>query len=192
MRILIVCVAVLALAACGGPPASPGVPRLSGTPGRPAGGTGPERKAALHAAAECVRQHGIPTYQDPVLTADGHVYTDSRSYRAAEDATIAAVEQACGALMTAAQFQPTEQAPAPPALVQAGVRAAQCMRAHGLPDVSDPTAATEFTPGHGFGMNPDELPGDKENPVVQRALTECRTVLDEAARVSSLGNLGHA
>ncbi|GIG42264.1 hypothetical protein ACFO1B_00035 [Dactylosporangium siamense] len=189
MRIVIACLAVLVLAGCSGP-ASPGVPRLSG--GAAGGGTGPQRQAALHAAAECIRQHGITGYQDPVLTADGHVYTDSRSYRDAEDATIQAVETACKALLDAAQFQPTEQAPAPPALVQAGVRAHQCLREHGLVNVKDPTAATEFTPGHGFGVDPAEMPGDKTDPVVRRALEACRAILDEEARVSSLGNLGDA
>jgi hypothetical protein len=193
MRILIASAAALvltlALAGCDGSPGSPGVPRLSGGA---AAGNPQQRKAALHAAAECIRQHGITGYQDPVLTADGHVYTDSRSYRDAQDATIRAVEEACKSLLDAAQFQPTEQAPAPPALVQAGVRSRQCLREHGLVNLTDPTASTEFTPGHGFGVNPEEMPGEKTDPVVQRALDACRTVLDEEARLSSLGSLGNA
>ncbi|GAB3826344.1 hypothetical protein ACFPIJ_06365 [Dactylosporangium cerinum] len=186
MRIVSACLAVLVLAGCSGP-ATPGVPRLSG-----GGGGGPQRKAALHAAAECIRQHGISGYQDPVLTADGHVYTDSRSYRDADDGAIQAVEAACKALLDAAQFQPTEQAPAPPALVQAGVRSRQCLREHGLVNLTDPTATSEFTPGHGFGINPDQMPGDKTDPVVQRALDACRPILDEEGRLSSLGSLGDA
>jgi hypothetical protein len=193
MRILIASAAALvlalALAGCDGSPASPGVPRLSGaaTAGNPQ-----QRKAALHTAAECIRQHGIAGYQDPVLTADGHVYTDARSYQNAEDATIRAVEEACKSLLDAAQFQPTEQAPAPPALVQAGVRARQCLREHGLPNLTDPTATSEFTPGHGFGVNPEEMPGEKDNPIVQRALEACKAAIDEESRASSLGSLGHA
>ena len=191
MRIVIACAAVLVLAlgGCSGSPASPGVPRLSGGT---AAANPQQRKAALHAAAECIRQHGIAGYQDPVLTADGHVYTDARSYRDAEDATIAAVEAACKSLLDAAQFQPTEQAPAPAALVQAGVRTRQCLREHGLVNLTDPTATTEFTPGHGFGVNPEEMPGDKTDPVVQRALDACKAAIDEESRASSLGSLGNA
>jgi hypothetical protein len=191
MRIVIACgaVLVLAVAGCSGSPASPGVPRLSGGT---AGGSVQQRRAALHTAAECIRQHGITEYKDPVLTADGHVYTDARSYEEAEDSTREAVEAACGDLLSAAQFQPTEQAPAPAALVQAGVRSRQCLREHGLVNLTDPTATTRFTPGHGFGVNPQEMPGEKTDPVVQRALEACRSILDEESRLSSLGSLGDA
>ena len=154
-----------------------------------AGATGDARKNALHAAAECVRQHGIPTYKDPVLTADGHVYTDSRSMHEADGTTVAAVVQACHDAIIAAELVPDQQAPAPPKLVQAGVKAAQCMRANGLPNFHDPTANDDFTPGHGFGLHPEDLPGDKTDPTVQHALQACRSVLDDEARVSSLGSL---
>lgn len=183
------------LAACG-TPASPAVPRLSGQAqrsGTQTGDAGPERRNRLHAAAECIRQHGIPTYQDPVLTSDGRVYTDARSVQDASDATRAAVQSACGALISAARFQPDEQAPAPPAMVQAGVKAAQCLRANGLPKVKDPTSTTFFTPGHGFGLDGDALPaGGKQDPVVQRAFHACRPLLDAETRLSSLESLDHA
>ncbi|WP_426504419.1 hypothetical protein ACPPVO_43605 [Dactylosporangium sp. McL0621] len=85
-----------------------------------AGATSDARKNALHAAAECIRQHGVPTYKDPVLTADGHVYTDSHSLDEADENTVQAVEQACNDLILNAQLVPDGQAPAPPKLVQAG------------------------------------------------------------------------
>ncbi|WP_344613935.1 hypothetical protein [Dactylosporangium salmoneum] len=154
-----------------------------------AGATGDARKNALHAAAECIRQHGIPTYKDPVLTGDGHVYTDSRSLQDAEQTTVLAAAQACDAQIRAAELVPDGQAPAPPKLVQAGVKAAQCMRSNGLPNYRDPNANELFTPGHGFGMHPEDLPGDKTDPTVHHALEACRQVLDEEARVSSLGSL---
>lgn len=206
-------VALAALAACAHHD-SPTVPSLGGTgaPTAPAasgaggakggdgkdytptgaGPTGEARRQALHAAAECIRQHGIPTYQEPVLTADGHVYTDARSMQDASDDTLHAVQDACKQLIDAAQFEPDQQAPAPPALVQAGVKAAECLRANGLPNVKDPTSSTRFTPGHGFGLSRDELPGDKTDPTVQRAFQACRALLDQETRQSSLGSLGSA
>lgn len=197
-------VAVAALTACGSPHRSPSVPSLAGggtsssarTPAA-AGGTGPDRVAALHAAAQCIREHGAPTYQDPVLTADGHVYTDARSIqdldrKGRDSPTIDAIRRACGTLITAAGFQPDDEAPAPPELVEAGVKAARCLREHGLPNYRDPTSSTEFTPGHGFGITSDEIPaGGKTDPTVQRALTACRAELDDEIRQSTLGNLGH-
>ncbi|GAA4244570.1 hypothetical protein GCM10022255_008130 [Dactylosporangium darangshiense] len=156
-----------------------------------AGKTGDARKNALHAAADCIRQHGIPTYKDPVLTADGHVYTDSRSMHEAQASTIAAVAQACHDAIVAAELVPDQQAPAPPKVVQAGVKVAQCMRANGLPNISDPNANDEFVPGHGFGMDSSELPGNgsKTDPTIKHALVACESVIDEMNRVSSLGSL---
>jgi hypothetical protein len=185
-------------AAGGGGPKPSGEPEPSGAAGKDddlgyqptcAGTTGDARKNALHAAAECIRQHGIPTYKDPVLTADGHVFTDARSLHDAQETAVQAVAEACHDLIITAQLVPDGQAPAPPKLVQAGVKAAQCMRANGLPNFRDPNANDLFTPGHGFGMHPEDLPGDKSDPTVQHALEACRPILEAEARASSLGSI---
>ncbi|CAL8974530.1 hypothetical protein CELL_01812 [Cellulomonas sp. T2.31MG-18] len=192
------------LAACTASPAGPGVPTLAasgstaGSNG--AGSSGAARAAALHAAAQCIREHGVPAYQDPVLDAEGHVYTDSRSIADADQATgnRSGIENqlrdACEALITAAGLQPTDQPPAPPALVQAGVAAAQCLRANGLPNVTDPTSATPYTPGHGFGLTSAELPqtgAGKADPTVQRAFAACRDKLDAEVAQSTFTALAH-
>ena len=172
----------------------PVVPTVSQTEGGVATsqGTGSGRAAALHAAAQCIRQHGIPSYADPVLTSGGHIYSDSRSIQDAPDATINAVQQACGALAARAGLNPGQEPPAPPQLVQAGVRAAECMRAHGLPNDQDPTPQTPYTPGHGFGMTASEVPaGGKASPVYQRAAQACRSLLDTEIRASTLASLGN-
>jgi hypothetical protein len=194
------------LGGCSDKPSSPGVPRLSGgaapsasasageNPNGVTGDGSAERRAKLHAAAECIRQHGVPGYQDPLLTPDGRVYTDARSLQDTADETMMnTIEQQCGELIRAAKFSPEDQAPAPPKLIQAGVKSAECLRSHGLPNVQDPTASTHFTPGHGFGLNGSWLPsGGKEDPTVKGALTACRSILDEEARLSSLGSLADA
>lgn len=215
-----------ALAACGSSQHGAGVPSLSGSAGGTGTGTGAghgapssgasksaasrprvgysaTRVAQLHAAAQCVRSHGVPSYQDPVLTADGYVFTDSRSIQdvgqhqsqAQQDATLNAIRQACGALFTAAGLQPDDESPAPPHLVQAGVRAARCLRANGLPNYRDPSSSTVFTPGHGFGLTADELPNNgalgKRDPAVQRAFNACRALLDAEITASILQSLAH-
>jgi hypothetical protein len=183
---------VAALAACSAKPSTPGVPTLSGSanPASTGAAATQARRDALHAAAECIRHHGIPTYQDPVLTAEGLVFTDARSIQNADDATIQAAESACRAQITQAQFEPEAQAPAPPKLVAAGVKLAQCLRAHGMPNVKDPTANTRFTPGHGFGLTPDEVPaGGKTNPAFRRALDACEKENDDEIRLSTLTEL---
>ncbi len=60
--------------------------------------------------------------------------------------------------MTTASLVPDEESIAPPQLVQAGVRSAECLRAHGLPNITDPTVRSSFTPGHGFGYTHGEVP----------------------------------
>ena len=157
-----------------------------------AGQSSAARAAALHQAAQCIRQHGIPSYADPILTAGGRVYSDSRSIQDAPPAVLSAVQQACGALAASAGLSPADEPPAPPQLVQAGVRAAQCMRAHGLPNDADPSARTPYTPGHGFGMTASEVPaGGKASPAFQRAAQACRALLDAEITASTLTSLGH-
>jgi hypothetical protein len=185
------------LAGCGGSAASPlAVPTLSQAAGQgPAGsqsqGSSSARAAALHAAAQCIREHGIPSYADPVLTASGQVYTDSRSIQDAPQSVIDGVRQACAALAARAGLVPDAEPPAPPQLVEAGVRSAECLRAHGLPNVQDPTAQTPYTPGHGFGMTASEVPaGGKSSPAFQEAAGACRSLLDAEIRASTLASLG--
>src|SRR5580692_2528908 len=129
----------LLLAGCGGSAtSSPGVPALSqaagqgaqsqGAQGQGAQGQGSQsqgpqepttqlsgsaRAGALQAAAQCIRQHGIPSYADPVLTASGQVYSDSRSIQDASAAVASAVQQACGTLAARAGLNPSYETPAP-------------------------------------------------------------------------------
>jgi hypothetical protein len=193
--------------ACSDEPATPTVPRLAvsgsagtgeGTgddenPNAVGGDSSAERRAKLHAAAQCIREHGAPRYQDPLLTADGYVYTDDVALRDVEEQAMTAVEAACGDLIRAAKFSMRDQGPPPPELIQAGVKSAQCLRANGLPNVKDPTVDSRFAPGKGFGLDPTGIPaGGKQDPTVRRALDACRSILDEEAAMSSLGNLGNA
>jgi hypothetical protein len=219
----IAAVAVVALGGCASTNPGSSVPSLSGGAGgaasaqsgapdpgasgasqsRPRVGYSTSRVAQLHAAAQCLREHGVPNYQDPVLTADGYVYTDSRAIQDAtakmsrdqQDEMENALRQACGQLFVAAGLRPDDQSPAPQQLVQAGVRAARCLRANGMPNYRDPTAETQFTPGHGFGTTADEMPNNgalgKQDPLVQQAFGACRQLLDAEIAASSLGNLAH-
>src|SRR2546429_439836 len=94
---------------------------------------------------------------------------------------------AVAALAGCSQHNP----PAPPELVAAGVKAAQCLRQHGLSTYRDPTASTPYTPGHGFGIQAQDLPpaADKGTPTVQSALQVCRSLLDDEITASRLDHL---
>lgn len=182
-------VAGLLLTACGGgsPPAA--VPSLSHGASATAGG-GSSRAAELRAATSCIRQHGIPGFQEPVLTLSGQVYSDMRSFQDASPATLSAVQAACGAVMARAGLNPTSEPPAPPQLVQAGVASARCERAHGLPNMRDPTANTSYTPGHGFSLSGDEIPaGGKLSHGFQEAVHACFRQVEAEIRASTLSSL---
>ena len=192
--------AVVLMAGCSGSGgASPTVPSLGhstaaaqGNGGQGTGGSGAARASALHAAAQCIRQHGVPGYADPVLTPGGQVYSDSRPIQNASQSVFAAVLRACGTLLTQADLNPGNEPPAPPQLVRAGVRAAQCLRANGLPNVQDPTARSPYTPGHGFGMSGSEMPaGGKASPVWQHARQACDAQVTAELQASTLASLGN-
>ena len=170
-----------------GAPSSQGASQAASAQGSWAG-----RAAELDAAAQCIRQHGVPAYTDPVLTASGLVYTDSRSFDNAPRSVWDTIQQACGTLAARAGLIPDGEPPAPPLLIQVGVRAAECMRAHGLVNDADPTAQTPYVPGHGFGLNRSEVPpGGKASPIWQGAARACRSLLDAEIRASTLASLGN-
>ena len=135
---------LISLGACSAGPSTPAVPRLASgggasasagagdknddNPNAVAGDASAARRAKLHAAAQCIRQHGAPNYQDPVLTADGYVYTDDVAMRDLSGDQLTALTNACQDLIHAANFAIRDQGPPPPALIQAGVKSAQCLR----------------------------------------------------------------
>ena len=182
-----------AAAGCGGSgAASPAVPSVSQSAHAAAQGSSGAHASALHAAAVCIRQHGVPGFTDPVLTPSGQVYSDSRSLEDASPAVMAAVHHACGQLLTRAGLNPGSEPLAPPQLVQAGVRTAECLRAHGMPHVQDPTSRSTYTPGHGFGMSASEVPpGGKQSPVWQHAAHACSAQITAEIQASTLPSLSN-
>jgi hypothetical protein len=185
--------AAVALAACGASgAAAPAVPSLGAATGTTTRGQNQGKAALVHAAAECIRHHGIPRYQEPVVTPDGQVYSDTRSIQDAGQSAQDAADHACHSLATRAGFDPTNEPPAPAALVAAGVKAAECMRAKGLPNFPDPTAQSPYTPGHGFGIQGNAIPsGGKLSPAYQQAAGACRSLLDAEIRASTLSSLSN-
>ena len=153
--------------------------------------TSSDRIAKLHAAAQCLRSHGIQNFSDPVLGATGQVFTDYRPLQDAPSGVLQNALSGCRQQLRDATWNPEAQPPAPAALIAAGVKSAQCLRQNGLQKMKDPTARTPYVPGHGFGMSADELPpgADKQTPVVQQAFHACRALLDAEIAASELDKL---
>jgi hypothetical protein len=181
--------------ACGGSSPSATVPSLGHRADDAAGG---HNAGALHAAAQCIRDHGIPNYQDPVVGPGQVVYTDQRNLEKADRAVAQTALDACRPQIAAANFEPS-QAPHPPdQMVRDGVREAQCFRAHGLPNWPDPKPTDTFDPGHGFQVTdaafagavaPGENP--KQSSAFQQAITACTRESEAVQRDSQLSNLAH-
>jgi hypothetical protein len=123
----------------------------------------------IHTAAQCLRDHGIPNFPDPVLDARGGVQIDDQLLKSLPASVTQAAEQACTTQIDAAQQAADVQRPAatPQELAQA-TRFAQCMRQHGWPHFPDPDAHGSFS-----SSTPGAMPSTKGGP----AFEACRSQL---------------
>jgi hypothetical protein len=155
--------AVLIPVACGSGHATPQVARATGaaqaTPANGRVGT----TQLVHTAAQCLRDHGIPNFPDPVLDTRGHLQIDDQLLNSLPASVTQAAEQACRAQIDAAQQAAEPQRPpaTPQELAQA-TRFAQCMRQHGWPNFPDPDAQGSFS-----SSTPGALPPTKRDPSFQ-------------------------
>jgi len=186
----------LLVAGCSGSGSSSGVPSLrhgqSGSSGTH------HNAAALHTAAQCIRDHGIPNYQDPVVGPGEVVYADQRNLERADGAVVQQAIAACRSQIGAANFDPSQRPHPPAQLVRDGVREAQCLRAHGLPNWPDPKPTDTFDPGHGFQVTEAAFAGavpPGANPKLsnsfRQAIQACSRESDAVSRDSQLSALAH-
>src|SRR6516225_5989899 len=186
----------LMLGACGASSHDSGVPTLSASNGNATDSGSRPSTSALHAAAQCIRDHGIPAYQDPAVGPDFTIYADQRSLEKASDAAVQQARTQCSALIAAAHFDPARRPHPPAQMVRDGVREAQCFRAHGLPNWPDPKPTDTFDPGHGFQVTDaafaGAVPADanpKLSSVFQHAIAACQSETQAVSRDSQLSNL---
>ena len=185
---------VVIASACGSSRSSAGVPTLQGASGANAGAQ--HNAQALHAAAQCIREHGIPNYADPTIGPGDVVYSDQRDLEDTKDPVRSAALEACRTSLAAAVFDPTQRPHPPAQMVRDGVREAQCLRAHGLPNWPDPKPSDTFDPGHGFQVDASAFAGavpaganPKQSAVFQRAIAACQAQQVAVSRDSELSNL---
>ena len=124
--VISVMAAAALLAACGGSPSSTG----SGAPN--AGGSANSQAVAY---SRCVRSHGVPGFPDP--ESNGQIPKDAvvRALRRLSDSRAKAATAACANLNPTGQGGPTLTAQQQ----QDYLRAAACMRSHGITGFPDPT-----------------------------------------------------
>jgi hypothetical protein len=157
--------------ACGNGHSTPQVARATGgahsTPAiRHAGAT-----QLIHVAAQCVRDHGIPNFPDPVLGTRGDLQVDDQLLHSLPASVTQAAEQACIRQIEAAQqAADAQRPPATPQELAQATRFAQCMRRHGWPNFPDPDAQGGFS-----SSTPGALPASKSDPSFQACRSQLGT-----------------
>jgi hypothetical protein len=134
---LVLVLSAIALAACGSA-SSPTVPSLGGGANTQASAA-PGSLAAARAAVACARKHGMPAVPDPVVGSDGQV-----SLPGGVPTLTPAVRSACAAQIRVAEATSSTLPNVSASDMQALLRWAACMRAHGLPRWPDPNAQGVF------------------------------------------------
>ncbi len=119
--------AALLAAACGGSPSSTGSGGSANT-----GGSANSQGLAY---SRCVRSHGVPGFPDP--DSNGQIPKEAavRALRGVSDSRAMAATNACANLNPAGQASPTLTAQEQ----RDYLRAAACMRSHGITNFPDPT-----------------------------------------------------
>jgi len=131
--ITVMAAAAVLAAACGGSPSS------TGSGGSPTAGGSANSSSAV-AYSRCVRSHGVPDFPDPDSSGQLPKEAVVRALRGVSDYRARAATNACANLNPAGRGNPTLTAQEQ----QDYLRAAACMRSHGITNFPDPT----FPGGH--------------------------------------------
>jgi hypothetical protein len=159
------------LAACGG----------AATPGEGAGSSaGHVQGTGLLAYASCMRSHGIPRFPDP--TAKGGIPKTAviAAFRAVSNSQAETAQKDCRHLLPATGSLSGRTNPVLTARQrQDYLKAAACMRSHGVTDFPDPT----FPDGHVSFRIPSNI--DTHTPQVTQAEQICRKLIPPGLPYSS-------
>jgi hypothetical protein len=166
---------------CGGGSPAGGVAHLgSSTPATsstaagsaavPGGGeSSPGSKAVAFSA--CMRSHGVPNFPDPQISRNGNEVRVKLAIPAgvgAGNPKLSSAHQACRKLLPGGG--PGRQPVVSPAEQAQYLKAAACVRAHGLPDFPDPTFA-------GGGVHIDHQGLNESSPVFKAAVHACESLI---------------
>jgi len=124
---------LLLTAACGGSPSSSGSPSSTGSGSSSNAGGSASPPSAL-AFSRCMRSHGVPDFPDPPPSFNGKFPGSSPQQLGVSESRIRAATGACQNLLPAVQGQ----APLTAQDQQDYLRAAACMRSHGITSFPDP------------------------------------------------------
>lgn len=131
----------IGVGACGNGPSSAGVAKLPRTRTNAAGsgGTGTKRTGLL-AYAYCMRSHGVHDFPDPTASAGfDNKQAVVNALRQVTNAQAQSAQKACLYLLPGGSLSGQAAQPVNSADQRDYLKAAACMRAHGITDFPDPT-----------------------------------------------------
>ncbi|MFZ2114113.1 MAG: hypothetical protein WAU77_10340 [Solirubrobacteraceae bacterium] len=168
------------LAGCGGGSPSGGVASLgthssasrSSTSGAAGASEGHEASPASQAVAytSCMHTHGIPNFPEPQVSEHGGGVSIKMAVPAGvgQNPKFKAAEEACRKLLPGGG--PGNQAPLTPAQQEQYLRAAACIRAHGVPNFPDPTFS-------GGGVHIEHQKLNESSPAFKAAVHDCESLI---------------
>lgn len=179
------------VAGCGGGSPNGGVASLgshtsgshSPTSGAASASEGREASPASQAVAytDCMHAHGVPNFPEPQVSEHGN----STSIKMAvpvgvgKNPRFKTASEACRKLLPGGG--PSNQTPLTPAQQEQYLRAAACIRSHGLPNFPDPTFS-------GGGVHIDHQKLNESSPAFKTAVHDCESLIPGGVR----GGSGHA
>lgn len=194
-RVAALAAALIALgvlvAGCGGNSPANGVASLSSqasktsTTSSTAGGSGggsdssasPDGQAVAYAA--CVRAHGVPNFPDPKVSTNGNEVKVAIGINPSISSNphFKSAQEACRKLLPGG---PGSQPAVSPAEQAQYLKAAACIRAHGLPNFPDPTFS-----GGGVHIPHQDL--NENSPVFKAAVHACESLVPGGVHGSGSG-----
>jgi hypothetical protein len=172
---------VVLLAGCGGGSPNGGVANLgthtsashsSSTSGAAGASEGREASPASQAVAytSCMHIHGVPNFPEPQVSEHGGGVSIKMAVPAgfAQNPRFKPAEDACRKLLPGGG--PGNQAPLTPAQQQQYLRAAACIRSHGVTNFPDPTFS-------GGGVHIDHERLSESSPAFKAAVHDCESLI---------------
>jgi hypothetical protein len=179
---VLLAIAALLVAGCGGGSSSPGVAHLSTSTSGGSATSGksstPESRASTQqkmvSYSQCMRTHGVPEFPEPT---EGHLLIHSSVHNAQvtgvnpQSSQFQAAQKVCGKLMPEGGApSPSQQAKAQ----ESALKFSQCMRTHGVPTFPDPTfsgggARLTLKAGGANGIDPN-------SPQLKAAQKTCQSL----------------
>jgi hypothetical protein len=171
---------VLLTAACGGSPSSSHSPSSTGTGGSPNAGGSASSPSAL-AFSGCMRSHGVPNFPDPPPSFNGKFPGSSPQQLGVSRSRLLAATGACQSLLPAVPGQARLTAQDQ----RDYLRAAACMRSHGITSFPDPVFS-----GGGVNFPIPSSSIDTSSPQFTQARQICQRLIPAGLPYSGSGSGG--